>query len=253
MDALSGLDLSPVLNGTGQKVTDGKGVERKHLFWHFPHNGKIGMKSAIREGDFKLYKRYYSDDYELYRLYENGQRLDLEEQHDLAKDAAYASVVASLAATLEAELKANDAEMPYLNPAYQDHDKDSASIASSSFRPADRLAKMSVADGGPAIKEAYVIYQGDTAKPKRKTKKQRVAERAAERKRKSGKGAASTEKVEENAGDHSPELTGMKQPVAIAADGHSVTATIPAEVKSYRFLLIDSNNFLQYSKAQTAK
>ena len=258
MDALSGLDISPVLSGAAQKVTDTNGVQRKHLFWHFPHSGEIGMKSAIREGDFKLYKRYYTDDYELYRLYEDGQRLDLEEQHDLAKDPAYASTVARLAATLDVELTANDAELPYLNPAYQDNDKDSAKIDNASFDAADRLAEISVDVDGPAIKEAYVIYQSGEAKPKgkrkRQTKEERRAERAAEKKRKkNGKGAASGQMTEPAVGSHGEEQTGMKQPVTIASDGHSISAKIPAGVNAYRFLLIDGNHFLQYSDLQTAK
>ena len=235
-------------------------MQRKHLFWHFPHAGEIGMKSAIREGDFKLYKRYYTDDYELYRLYEDGQRLDLEEQHDLAKDPAYASMVTRLAATLDEELTANDAELPYLNPAYKDNDKDSAKIDNSSFDAEDRLAEISVDAGGPAIKEAYVIFQGGEAKPqpkgkrKRQTKEERRAERAAEKKRKkNGEGAASGQKTEPAADSHGEEQTGMKQPVTIASDGHSISAKIPAGVNTYRFLLIDGNHFLQYSDLQTAK
>ena len=264
MNEFSGLDISPVLNGKAQKVTDAKGVERKHLFWHFPHNGAVAMKSAIREGDFKLYKRYFTNDYELYRLYKDGKRLDLEEKNDLAKDDAYKTVVESLAATLEADLKANNAELPYLNPAYKDHEKDPASIASSNFEAAYRRAKISVVDGGgPAIKEAYVIYQNEPGKSEKKsrskakkTKEEIVAERAAERRKQKGKDPASSKKpeeVEQPANSHDTKLLGMKQPVTIAADGHSVTANIPAEVAAYRFMLIDNNGFLQYSEVQRAK
>ncbi len=254
--ALSGLDISPVLNGAAQKVTDAKGIERKHLFWHFPHNGEIAMKSAIREGDFKLYKRYYTDDYELYRLYQDGKRLDLEEKNDLAKDDAYKTVVESLAATLEAELNANNAEIPYLNPAYKAHEKDPASVAKLNFEAADRKAMVSVGSG-PAIKEAYVIYQNEPGKSEKKSrsKAKRFAQRADERRKQIGKNPASSKKVEDveqPAKLHGTKLLGMKQPVTIATDGLSVTAKIPAEVAAYRFMLIDNNGFLQYSEVQTA-
>ncbi len=259
MEALSGLDISPVLNGASQKVTDSKGVERTHLFWHFPHNGAIAMKSAIREGDFKLYKRYFTNDYELYRLYKDGKRLDLEEKNNLAKDDAYKTVVKSLAATLEADLKANNAEMPYLNPAYKDHEKDPATIAELNFEATDREAKVSVGSGGPGIKEAYVIYQNEPGKSKKKskskakTKAKRVAERAAERRKQKGNAPVGSKKAEQPTETHGTKLTGMKQPVAIAGDGLSVSAKIPAEVAAYRFMLIDNNGFLQYSEVQTSK
>ncbi len=54
-DKLSGVDISPVLFGQNNKVVDAEGVERTHLFWHYPH-GRSNMKGAIREGDYKLYK-----------------------------------------------------------------------------------------------------------------------------------------------------------------------------------------------------
>ena len=263
--ALSGLDISPVLNGTAQTVTNAAGVERKHLFWHFPHNGKLGMKSAIREGDFKLYKRYFTDDYELYRLYKDGQRLDLEEQNNLAKDPAYEPVVTRLAATLAADLAANDAEVPYLNPAFDGHSTDSAKIEEGRFDSTVRLAQISMMEGGPSIVEAYVIYLDGTGKSKKKRRgeskedkkqKNREARRLAKGNQKNGEKPEGGDDLEDS-GDpvdsHGSEINGMKQPVTIAADGRSVTAKIPAEVQAYRFLIIDSNRFLQYSELQLTK
>ena len=264
--ALSGLDISPVLHGTAQTVTNADGVERKHLFWHFPHNGKLGMKSAIREGDFKLYKRYFTDDYELYRLYKDGQRLDLKEQNNLATDPAYESIVKRLAATLDAELAANDAELPYLNPAYRDHDTEPAKLKETAFESTERLAKISFANGGPNIAEAYVIYQSGAAKSKNKKKgrgeskaeskqKKREARKLARRNQNSSEKPVddASENVVDSDDNHGSEINGMKQPVMIATDGQSLTAKIPAEVKAYRFMIIDSNNFLQYSDIQMAK
>ena len=124
------------------------------------------MKSALRESDFKLYKRYFTEDYELYRLYENGQRLDLEEQNDLAKDPAYASVVSRLSAALDAELKANDAEMPYLNPAFEGNDTEFAKIANAEFDSTKRLAQLSIESNGPGIAEAYVCLLYTSPSPR---------------------------------------------------------------------------------------
>jgi len=87
------------------------------------------MKSSIRSGDFKLYKRYATNDYELYKLYKDGERNDIEEAN------------------------------PYLNPEYAGHKKPSAKIAESNFDAAGRQAKLSVKSSGPAIKKAYVIYR----------------------------------------------------------------------------------------------
>ena len=39
------------------------------------------MKSSIRQGDFKLYQHAQAGSYELYRLYQDGARNDLEEMH----------------------------------------------------------------------------------------------------------------------------------------------------------------------------
>ena len=263
---LSGLDISPVLKGTAQTVTNADGVKRKHLFWHFPHNGKPAMKSAIREGDFKLYKRYFTDDYELYRLYQDGQRLDLEEQNNLVTDPAYESIVKRMAATLDAELKANNAELPYLNPAYNERDTEPAKLKEAGFDSAERLAKISITNGGPNIAEAYVIYQSGAAKSKNRKKgrgeskadskqKKREARKLARQSQKSSEKPAdgASESALDSDDKHGSEINGMKQPVTIATDGQSLTAKIPAEVKAYRFLIIDSNNFLQYSDLQMAK
>ncbi|QDT07238.1 Arylsulfatase [Rubripirellula lacrimiformis] len=244
LDVLSGLDISPVLMGKSPKITDRSGDERTHLFWHFPHNGPLAMKSAIREGDFKMYKRYDTNDYELYRLYQDGQRLDLEEQNDLAEDPEFASVVQRLAASLGADLAANDAELPYLNPAYRGKEQASARIASSSFNASDRRATLAVENTGPAIKQAYVIYGGETTHSNQAQKRKKQLERRMQRR---GETSQATDDV---AG---PELLGMKYPATIDPDTHSVSAVIPQRVQAYRFLFVDSNRYLHHSDVQLAK
>ncbi len=104
-----------------------------------------------------------------------------------------------------------------------------------------------------------MIYQNEPGKSKKKskskakTKAKRVAERAAERRKQKGNAPVGSKKAEQPTETHGTKLTGMKQPVAIAGDGLSVSAKIPAEVAAYRFMLIDNNGFLQYSEVQTAK
>ena len=75
---LSGADISGVLTGASEKIVNTEGKERTHLFWHYPHGGG-SMKSSIRQGDFKLYQHAQAGSYELYRLYQDGARNDLEE------------------------------------------------------------------------------------------------------------------------------------------------------------------------------
>tara|TARA_R110002049_G_scaffold72490_7_gene187546 strand:- start:122424 stop:124328 length:1905 start_codon:yes stop_codon:yes gene_type:complete len=244
LDALSGLDISPILLGKSQTINDRLGNERTHLFWHFPHNGPLAMKSAIREGDFKMYKRYDTRDYELYRLYQDGLRLDLEEQNDLAKAPEFASVIERLAAKLESDLAANEAEPPYLNPTFQANKKASARIANSSFSASDRRASLAVDGDGPAIKEAYVIYGGDSPDSKDKQRRRRQLERKMQS---NGRGS---EVVQDETTDA---MLGMKYPVQIDPDAYSVSAVIPKGITAYRFLFVDANRFLHHSELRHAK
>jgi len=113
-----------------------------------------------------------------------------------------------------------------------------------------------------------VIYQSGVPKTKKKKKKkgddsgmskkeQRREARRLERKNKSNGDVSESESQTESAPEpdnrHGSEINGMKQPVTIAGNGQSVSVEIPAEVKAYRFILIDSNRFLQYSDMQMAK
>ncbi|GAA4444762.1 sulfatase [Novipirellula rosea] len=219
---LSGLDITPVLLGGAQQIVDAQGVERENLFWHFPHN--IGaMKAAIREGDFKLYKNYETRDYSLYRLYQDGQRHDLEEMKDLAADPEYAPVLKRLSENLERQLTENQVEGPYLNPAFKGKTKPSAEIQKMAFIAESRRASVRLRSSGPAIKTAYVIYRDPPGVDKQKARR----------------------------GEESFDVRiGMKMPAAIAASGNSVAAPIPEGIDAYCFLLIDENNFQTFSDIQ---
>jgi hypothetical protein len=206
---LSGLDISPVLAGRSQKVVDAGGTERKSLFWHFPHGRPSNMKAAIREGDFKLYKKYTDGGVELYRLYRNGKRADIEEKRDLANQPEYGPVVERLSAHLEADLKANNAKGPYLNPASSNKSLPAAEISSVDFAPATRKATLTLAKGSTGIREAPIIYRSVAA------------------------------------GTHKPGAveSGVRFPASISEDGRVVTADVPAEVAVFCFLIIDENNY----------
>lgn len=227
-EKLSGLDISPVLKGESQKIVDAKGVERDHLFWHFPHNSTEAMKSSIRSGDFKLYKRYATNDYELYQLYSSGERNDLEEANNLAENPEFRPVVERLSATLEKELIANHAEGPYLNPDFAGHGKPSAVVSHGGFDKTNRLAKLSVNNSGPAIKTAYVIYRSKEAKSKHRSREY-------------------VSKPDDT------KLPGMRALADISKDGFSASASIPPGIHAYCFSIIDANGYMQYSDIALAK
>jgi len=225
---LSGLDISSILHGTGSQVLDADGNERDFLFWHFPHGS--GWKSAIRSGDYKLHKRYETNDYELYRLYQDGQRNDFEEANDLAKNPEYAPVVDRLSGLLEDALVSSNAELPYLNPNYSDNTQPAATLGASSFKVASRNARLAIEASGPVVKEAYVIYCEAPVVGKQK------------KKRHGGEGEITMEFI-----------PGMRFPATVRADGLRVSAVIPKNIAGYCFMLIDANGFMQFTDVAAAK
>lgn len=72
---IDGLSLLPLL-------TENKNIERSSLYWHFPHYrvGEIVPYSIIRDGEWKLIKRYEGKEFELFNLAE-----DLSERKDLSE------------------------------------------------------------------------------------------------------------------------------------------------------------------------
>lgn len=94
---IDGLDLIPVLKG--------ESLDRKSLFWHYPHYSNQGgiPSGAIREGDYKLIERYEDGRVHLYNLKE-----DIGELNDLA--AAQPERVEKMRARLHAWYKDVDAK-----------------------------------------------------------------------------------------------------------------------------------------------
>jgi len=102
---IDGEDLTPLLTRTGK-------LKRQAIYWHFPHFRGRGIPpySIIRQGDWKLLKRYAgSPKFELFNLTE-----DLSEKKDLAPEMP--EKVKELDAKLAAALKKQGAKIPRVNP-----------------------------------------------------------------------------------------------------------------------------------------
>lgn len=96
---IDGVSLLPLLRQRGR-------FERDAIFWHFPHyRGSIVPYSIIRQGDYKLIKRYAGKEFELFNL-----KNDLSEDIDLA--AAMPEKVAELSARLDEYLEDSGAKLP---------------------------------------------------------------------------------------------------------------------------------------------
>ncbi len=227
---LSGLDITQVISGEKAQAIDSNGKARKNLFWHFPHNSDDDMQSALREGDFKLYKNHKDGSYELYRLYLNGKRADLEEQFDLAKNADFTDKMGELALNLESHLIENNAEYPHFNPHFDNENKgdlpgksDTAEILASTFDATKRVAQIKLAKGKTPIAQVYAL--GQIVEPK----------------------------LSENSDKPGKKMTTYKKLSAqISKDGLSVSAKIPKQFSKYLFVAIDKNNFLVKSKINEA-
>ena len=96
---IDGRDISPALRG--EKMDD------VPLFWHFPHyRGKdVVPYSIIRDGDWKLIKRYEGKEFELFNL-----KNDLGEEHEISS--SNPDKVKELDLKLVAWLKNTGAKLP---------------------------------------------------------------------------------------------------------------------------------------------
>jgi arylsulfatase A-like enzyme len=103
---IDGVDIRRVLDGTGK-------LDRKAIYWHYPHyrGADTGPYSIVRDGDWKLIKRYDGRQFELFNLAD-----DLSETTDLSDKMP--EKVKALDAMLTAWLKDTGAKLPKPNPAY---------------------------------------------------------------------------------------------------------------------------------------
>ena len=102
---VDGLNLLPLIKGENN-------IKRQSLFWHFPHyRGKINPYSIIRNGDWKLIKRYDGKPFELFNL-----KNDLSEKNDLSQDMP--EKVKELNEEIMIWLLKTNAKVPRVNPDY---------------------------------------------------------------------------------------------------------------------------------------
>lgn len=118
---LDGCDLTALLTGDPSDPTLVKnpdGSPRDTMVWHFPHG--VALESTIRRGDFKLVRNYdhfanpSTEPLELFQLYKDGKRNDIEEAHNLA--GTMPELTAELDGLLTRHLTEMDASYPYFNP-----------------------------------------------------------------------------------------------------------------------------------------
>lgn len=215
---LSGLDITPVLNGESEAVKNSEGKKREFLWWHFPHNSDSQMQSAIREGDYKLYKNYKDNSYSLFQLYKNGKMHDIGEQSNLIGVKEHANIVDSLSAKLEVLLADHNAEFPSRNPKYKGLSKtDKAAlpvIEKHSYNVKQKVATIELANNKTPLDNAYVLVKGKGYKRY------------------------------------------VRHNVSIASNSGSqttITAKLPTDIIEYVFVLIDENNFMVQSDIIKAK
>jgi arylsulfatase A-like enzyme len=104
---IDGESLIPLLRQKGQ-------LNRDSIFWHFPHyRGEIVPYSIIRQGKWKLIKRYEGKQFELFNL-----QNDVSEKNDLSLKMD--EKVKELDKKLVEWLKHTHAKLPKSNPAYKD-------------------------------------------------------------------------------------------------------------------------------------
>jgi len=213
-DKLDGLDISSVFDGTATEVKEEDGTARKNLFWHFPHNSDEDMQSALRQGDYKLYKNHLDGSYELYRLYDGLATVDLEERYNIADKSENTIILNDMIEKLEKHLAENNAEYPSFNPNYSGVLPGKLQVPvvkSNSYNSVSREAVVQVEDHKTELTEAYVLV--------------------------------------ERTGGRKPTYEKVK--AVVADDKQSVTAIIPEGREKYLFILIDANNFMVKSEMYT--
>lgn len=216
-EKLNGLNITDVLTGESNQVTDAKGKPRENLFWHFPHNSDNSMQSALRDGDFKLYKNHLDGSYELYRLYVGEKRNDFEEKFNLAEQTQYRVTLRNLSQKLEVQLTANDAQYPHYNGKYKGDLpglKQVPIITSNHFYKHNRIGTIKLETDKTPIRQAYALGE--------------VVARKLSIDDKPGKMMTTYEKL----------------PATISKNGLTVSANIPKQYKKYLMVIVDHNNFI---------
>ena len=215
---LDGLDVSNVLLNNESEVRDNNGKPREDLWWHYPYGDETKNQSAIRSGDYKLYKNFITGNYVLHRLYKNGKRHDLEEKYDLAKQEP--EVVKALSEKLEKYLKDYDAKLPYKDPSKFKNEDDVVAIpviVNDTFDAESRKVSIQLEEGKSKVIESYALIK--------------IADKSKAKKKKNGK----KRKVKS---------TYIKIPVKVSRNTLDYTFTIPKGAQEYGIILIDENRYM---------
>ena len=215
-----GLDISNVLFNNENAVKNSNGSSREDLWWHYPYGVETQNQSAIRSGDYKLYKKVKTDSYVLHRLYKDGKRHDLEEKRDIAEQEP--KIVKELSEKLEKYIKDYDAEMPYKDPSQFKDEKENISVLPNIlidvFDGSSRKVSIQLEKGKSEVVNGYVLIKiGDPVK---------FAKNGKKRKQKK----------------HS--TTYIKVPVDSSIDKLEYTVTLPEGAREYIFIAIDENRFI---------
>ncbi|WP_027136586.1 sulfatase [Gaetbulibacter saemankumensis] len=115
---LAGVDVTPTQKLDGRSLVPllkGESMDSRALFWHYPHYGNQGGEpsSIIRRDNWKLIHYYEDGRNELYNLSN-----DPSEKNDVSKDNL--EVVNKLKAELDAFLVETKAELPEVNPNFDE-------------------------------------------------------------------------------------------------------------------------------------
>jgi len=214
-DDFDGVDLSPLLKEEATIVADVNGNERTDLFWHYPNANDEKSKSAIRCGNYKLYKKYIDGSYEAFQLYnDDGSFNDIEEFTNII-DVMPVSEKEELIAKLESFLTGNNAEYPTWNPGYTGIDAPLPNqlivpaVASVSYNQDNNIATATITEvpGEAVIAVATLLYKENT-------------------------------QAEDDEWFELEETT---------INGNIITAEVPQNATAIVFNMIDENNFLVLS------
>ncbi len=216
LNNLDGVSLFPFLSGTETEIKNSDNTERTDLFWHYPHGQDERASSAIRSGNYKLYKIYDNGDYyKAYQLYnDDGSDSDIEEMVDVI-DTMPVSLKNEMILNLETLLAENDTRTPHFNPDYSGDplvNQDIVpSITSTVYdeNTGVATATLTTNPGDAIIETAYLLYR--------------------------------IEEVD------TPEEEWFELPATI--DGNVITADVPEVATGVVFTLIDENNFVVISDA----
>lgn len=213
-DDLDGADLSPLVKVQAPIVTDKNGNERKDLFWHYPNAEDEKADSAIRSGNYKLYKKHVDGSYRAYQLYNGGDNfVDINEATNVINTMPI-DIKNEMIAKLEAFLTNNGAKYPTWNPDYAEADGPLPNqglvpaVASVTYNQDTSVATATMAStsGKAAIAKATLLYKEAGAKEE------------------------------------------WFESLATTINGNTITAQVPETATAIVFNMVDANNFLVLSK-----